>query len=104
MAIICDFVILSRPLLILISHGSLMDSDEEREKYESLNVKLTLLLRSIKSDREGIAKVIGFDKTLLQLIIQNFPQSQGFGSKVSAHTRSNLLLTPVTSNKVRWPR
>lgn len=38
MAIICDYVILSRPQLMLISKGSLMDSDEEQEKCESLNI------------------------------------------------------------------
>lgn len=50
MAVICDSVILSRPPLILISHGGLTDSDEEQEKYASLTVSLTLLLESIKSD------------------------------------------------------
>lgn len=38
MTIICDYVTLSRPLLLLISHGGLKDSDEEQEKCESLNV------------------------------------------------------------------
>lgn len=37
-AIICDYVTLSRPLLILITEGSSTDSDEEQEKCESLNV------------------------------------------------------------------
>lgn len=36
MAIICDYVTLSRPLLILISRGGLTDSDEELEKSLSV--------------------------------------------------------------------
>lgn len=89
MAIICDSVILSRPPLILISHGGLTDSDEEQEKYASLTVSLTLLLESIKSDGGKELKVRGSNKAVQQLIFPWFffcSPSQ----KVSAHRQTHI--------------
>lgn len=86
MAIICDSVILSRPPLILISHGGLTDSDEEQEKYVSLTVSLTLLLQSIKSDR---GKNIRYVAPIRQLISPFFC-GRGVSLKVSVHRQTHI--------------
>lgn len=79
-----------------------MDSDEEREKYESLSVKLTPLLRSIKSDGEGIVKVIGFDKILLQLIIPNFPKVKALAPRCPhTHTHTQIC-SSRPSRQTKW--
>lgn len=78
-----------------------MDSDEEREKYEALGVKLTPPLRSIKSDGEGIVKVIGFDKILLQLIIQNIPKV-GLSSPGCPRTEHTEICCSRPSRQTKW--
>lgn len=103
MAVICDSVILSRPPLILISHGGLTDSDEEQEKHAALTVSLTLLLlKASNQTGEGI------EGAAIDLPVFFF---FFFWQKVSAQRQTHIFrsrhthaLTLIMSNEVRWPR
>lgn len=106
MVIICDSVILSRPPLILISHGGLTDSNEEQKEYTSLTVLLTLLLESMNSDGGRNCRYVAQIKPCSNLSGGFF-----FLQKVSAHQQTYIcrrrhthMLTLIMSNEVRWPR
>lgn len=88
MVIICDSVILSRPPLILISHGGLTDSNEEQKEYPSLTVLLTLLLESTNSDGGRNRRYVAQIKPCSNLSGVFFFPAKSFGSPANLHLQA----------------